>query len=90
MEATFETILSGLQAWASTHWLALLLIVTIASVMYFIGRRMVKLLVRRAVKASGERHVWHERDIEKRQKTLVNLFVTMWKFVVIFTAISTV
>lgn len=72
-------------SWASTHWLATVSIVIVGAVSYYLGRRVLKILVRRAVRLSGERHVWHEKDIEKRQKTLVDLFATMWRFAVVFT-----
>lgn len=38
-------------------------------------------LVKKAVKTRG-RH-WNQRDIEKRQKTLAGLFITLWKVIII-------
>lgn len=74
-------------AWFFEHWLASVLIILISCLVYYVGRRLMKILVRRAVKINGQRHVWHEKDIEKRQATLVDLFSTVWRFAVIFTAL---
>lgn len=50
---------------------------------YYIGMRLVKTIVHRAVRGARHRE-WHKKDIEKRQKTLTNLFRTIWKAVVLF------
>lgn len=77
--------INAVSAWFSEHWVATLMIILIGAAAYYIGRRLLKILVRRTVRISGQRHVWHERDIEKRQNTLVDLFATIWRFAVIFT-----
>lgn len=50
---------------------------------YYIGMRLVKTIVHHAVQGARHRE-WHKKDIEKRQKTLTNLFRTIWKAVVLF------
>lgn len=62
--------------------LAVILFVTLLA--YFAGTRIVTFVVKRAVK--GARHrAWHKKDIEKRQKTLVGLFVSVWRIIIFFT-----
>jgi len=62
--------------------LAIILIIGLAA--YFIGTRIVAYIVKRAVRGAKHR-VWHKKDIEKRQKTLVSLFVNIWRIIVLFT-----
>ena len=73
------------------HWLKqngyeLALIALVGLFAYFIGARLVKFVVRRAVKGTHHR-AWHKKDIEKRQKTLVDLFVSVWR-IIIFLSVS--
>lgn len=72
--------------WLGENGLDLAVILVAASVAYLAGTRVVTFVVKRAVK--GARHrAWHKKDIEKRQKTLVNLFVTLWRIIVFFTVL---
>lgn len=73
--------------WFASHWLNALVVIVIGVVVYYVGRRILKLLVKRAVRVNGERLVWHEKDIEKRQKTLLDLFATIWRFAISLTVI---
>lgn len=61
------------------------MILVIALIAYFAGTKLVRLIVRRAVKGARHRQ-WHKKDIEKRQKTLVGLFVNMWRIIIVITA----
>lgn len=70
-----------LQQWTSHHALNLLGIVVIVLLAYFIGTRLVDMLVKRVVKTARHRE-WHRKDIEKRQKTLSGLFRSIWKIVI--------
>ncbi|MDQ5932342.1 MAG: moderate conductance mechanosensitive channel [Patescibacteria group bacterium] len=68
------------------NWLELLVVLVAALIAYYAGTRIVAFIVKRAVK--GARHrAWHKKDIEKRQKTLVSLFVTLWRIIVFFTVL---
>ena len=72
--------------WLDKNWLELLIIFLVTLLAYFAGTRIVSFVVKRAVK--GARHrAWHKKDIEKRQKTLVNLFVTLWRIIVFFSVL---
>ncbi len=72
-----------LQQWTSHHALNLLGIVVIVLLAYFIGTRLVDILVKRVVKTARHRE-WHRKDIEKRQKTLSGLFRSIWKIIIAF------
>ncbi len=71
--------------WLGSHWADFTLIAAVALVAYFLGTRVVALIVKRAVKGARHRS-WHKKDIEKRQKTLVELFTSIWRLVITITA----
>lgn len=54
----------------------------VTAVLYLFGIIFLGPLVKRAVKARGRN--WHHKDIEKRQKTLASLSVTVWRVLVLF------
>lgn len=70
--------------WFTTNWLELTIIIVSVLIAYFVGTRIVIFVVKRAVKGARHRE-WHKKDIEKRQKTLVGLFVTIWRIIIFFT-----
>ncbi|MCB9820266.1 mechanosensitive ion channel family protein [Candidatus Nomurabacteria bacterium] len=74
--------LRSTETWMSDHWGKMLFVLVIGLVAYYLGAKIVKLVVNRAVKVGGEHRVWHRKDIEKRQKTLENLFVNIWRIIV--------
>jgi small conductance mechanosensitive channel len=79
-----QELFSLIQGWITNHWFDLVTIIIITALAYFIGTRILTLIVKRVVK--GARHrVWHKKDIEKRQKTLVDLFVSIWRLIIFFT-----
>lgn len=55
--------------------------IVMTTIFYYAGTMLVKYLVKKAVQAQGRS--WHRKDIEKRQKTLSGLFVTIWRVLVI-------
>jgi small-conductance mechanosensitive channel len=67
--------------WLSKHWGDFLVIAIVAFIAYFAGTRLLSFIVKRAVKGARHRS-WHKKDIEKRQKTLVNLFTTVWRIII--------
>lgn len=48
---------------------------------YYIGDWLLIRIVRRVVK--GSHRDWHHKDIEKRQKTVVALILTIWRLIVV-------
>lgn len=71
--------------WIGNHWADFALIGAVALIAYFAGTRLVAFVVKRAVKGARHRS-WHKKDIEKRQKTLVSLFTSIWRLVIVLTA----
>lgn len=71
------------------HGITILTIIFIGMVAYYAGGRLLSQIVRRAVKTTRHRE-WHKRDIEKRQDTLVALFLNIWRIIVIITAFYSV
>ena len=69
-------------SFALDHWVNLMGIVLVTLLAYFVGTRLVDVVVHKAVKGARHRE-WHKKDIEKRQKTLSGLFHVIWKIVVI-------
>jgi len=63
------------------HWVNFIGIFVVTFLAYYAGTRLVGVIVHRAVKGARHRE-WHKKDIEKRQKTLANLFRTIWRIVV--------
>jgi len=79
-----QQLLATLGTWLHDNWFELAVVLLAALIAYFAGTRIVAFIVKRAVK--GARHrAWHKKDIEKRQKTLVGLFVSIWRIIIFFT-----
>lgn len=70
----------------SDHWVNFIGIIIGTSLAYIAGTRFVSFIVHRAVRGAKHR-VWHRKDIEKREKTLSNLFKSIWK-IIVFLAFS--
>ena len=79
-----QNVYISINEWLTEKWLALLAVILIGWLAYYIGAKLIHLLLKRAIKI-GRAHVWHQRDIEKRQKTLDDLFFAMWRIIVFFT-----
>ena len=69
--------------WFLDKGLDLLTPIIIGVVVYYVGKRLLGQLIKQIIKGARHRE-WHEKDIEKRQKTLVQLFATIWRLIVIF------
>ncbi|MGK2896540.1 MAG: mechanosensitive ion channel family protein [Candidatus Saccharimonadales bacterium] len=57
--------------------------ITIGTIVYYTGKKLLARLIKQLVRGT-RRNSLHKKDIEKRQKTLVALFATMWRLIVIF------
>jgi small-conductance mechanosensitive channel len=79
-----QQLVHSISSWFGVHGLDLAVILISAFIAYVAGTRIVTFVVKRAVK--GARHrAWHKKDIEKRQKTLVGLFLSIWRIIIFFT-----
>jgi len=79
-----QELFASFTKWCMENWLDLTIIAVVGLIAYFVGTRLVRFVVKRGVRGAKQR-VWHKKDIEKRQNTLVGLFVTIWRIVVLFT-----
>ncbi len=84
-----QQLLDAISNWISTHWLSIVTLVLVTLFAYLIGSRVIVFIIKHAVK--GARHrAWHQKDIEKRQKTLINLFLSVWRLLVFFTVVYSI
>lgn len=81
-----QELFDSITDWVLENGLDLAIILVVGLVAYFVGTRIVTYVVKRAVRGAKHR-IWHKKDIEKRQKTLVSLFVNIWRIVVLFTVV---
>lgn len=79
-----QELFTSVSNWAADNGLDLAIILIVGLIAYFAGTRIVTYVVKRAVRGAKHR-IWHKKDIEKRQKTLVSLFVNIWRIIVLFT-----
>jgi small conductance mechanosensitive channel len=89
MEMLQTPELNDVREWMLDKGLDALLAVAIGVVVYYIGKKLLSRLIKQLIKSARHRE-WHKKDIEKRQKTLVSLFATVWRLIVIFSVIYAV
>ncbi len=77
--------MNDIATWINEHWLRAGAIILVGILIYYVGVKIVTLLVHRVVRVSGKHHVWHEKDIQKRQNTLDSLFKNIWRIIVVIT-----
>lgn len=76
MEAILERI--------NTYGVEILIILLITAAVYYIGSLSLGYIVKHTIRTA--RRKWHEKDVEKRQKTLLSLFRNLWRTLIIATA----
>jgi small conductance mechanosensitive channel len=79
-----QQLIDSVNHWVKANGLKLAIILLVGILAYYAGSRLVIFILKRVVK--GARHrAWHKKDIEKRQKTLIGLFVNIWRLVIFIT-----
>lgn len=74
--------------WFSDHFAAMVVIIIAGAFAYYVGGRLLSRLVKRWVKTAKHRE-WHQKDIEKRQKTLAAVVRNIWHiFIVIVVCVA--
>src|SRR5690348_12691847 len=68
--------------WVTNYGLAVAVTLLVGVLLYVIGTAIVGHIVTNAVERTHSRN-WPQKDVEKRQKTLLSLFTTLWQFVVV-------
>lgn len=69
--------------WTSQNVSEVLVTLLVAIILYYIGAVILSKLVRPAIAVGMRRHESHYKDVEKRQKTLSELFKNIWKVLII-------
>lgn len=87
---TLQNIQFGsIATWFAHTGIDILVAVLVGVVVYYIGKSLLSRLIYQLIKSARHRE-WHKKDIEKRQNTLVHLFATIWRLIVIFSVIYAV
>lgn len=74
--------------WFNQHITGIIVILITGFLAYWIGGKILSILVKRAVKTSRHRE-WHRKDIEKRQKTLGQVVTNIWHiFIVVVVGVA--
>ncbi|HEX7484058.1 MAG TPA: mechanosensitive ion channel family protein [Candidatus Saccharimonadales bacterium] len=68
--------------WTGKDGLQIGLIILITVIFYAVGAAVLRYLVKHAVERTRQR-TWHRKDVEKRQRTLVALFINLWRVLVV-------
>ncbi len=69
-------------SWFSDTGFDIIIAIIVGIIIYYAGKKLLSRLIKQLIKSAKHRD-WHKKDIEKRQKTLVQLFATVWRLVVI-------
>lgn len=83
MDKLFD--INDVNRWIGDYWVPIVSTLIIGWIVYFIGAKVLAFLIRRAVGVSGKHNVWHSKDIEKRQDTLVGLVKNIWRILIVVT-----
>lgn len=71
------------------HAFTIFLTLLFGLIAYYIGGSVLGRIIRRLVR-SGRHREWHRKDIEKRQKTLVALFTSIWRILIVIVIIYSI
>ena len=55
-----------------------------AIVIYYIGKYIIAWLIHYLIHSTAKHRSWHRKDIEKREKTLIQLTRSFWRILMIF------
>jgi small-conductance mechanosensitive channel len=69
--------------WLENTGIDIAIAIIISVIVYYAGKKLISRVTKSLIKSARHRE-WHKKDIEKRQKTLVQLFATIWRLIVIF------
>lgn len=83
MDGLKNTQLETVITWFKGTGIDVLIALIIGIVVYYAGKKILSRIIWQLIKSARHRN-WHKKDIEKRQKTLVQLFATVWRLIVIF------
>jgi moderate conductance mechanosensitive channel len=84
-----ENTFSMISQWFLDKGIDAIIAIAIGIIVYYVGKKLLSRLVSQIIKGAKHRE-WHKKDIEKRQKTLVQLFASLWRLIVIFSVLYAV
>ncbi len=82
MSSLKEFDLQKFPTWFFDTGVDIVIAIAIGMIVYYIGKKLLGRVIGQIIKGARHRE-WHKKDIEKRQKTLVNLFATIWRLIII-------
>lgn len=68
----------------SEHVLETISIIIGSVVVYYLGKVFIGWVIRYGIRSAAKHRSWHRKDIEKREKTLVQLSRGFWKILILF------
>lgn len=83
MESMLQQWVRTFIGWVENVGLEIAVAFIVGTFVYYVGKRLIARVTHSLIKSAKHRE-WHKRDIEKRQDTLVHLFATIWRLIVIF------
>ena len=83
MAATQNPMVKEALNWMQHSGVDILIAIVIGVIVYYVGKKLISRVTKSLIKSARHRE-WHKKDIEKRQKTLVQLFATIWRLIIIF------
>ena len=51
---------------------------------YFLGKYLLSWTIHYSIRSTAKHRSWHRKDIEKREKTLIQLTRSFWQIIIIF------
>lgn len=72
--------------WLENTGVDIAIAIIVGVIVYYVGKKLISRVTKSLIKSARHRE-WHKKDIEKRQKTLVQLFATIWRLIVIFSVL---
>lgn len=76
--------MDAIAKWGNDNWLVVVLTIIFSVIAFKLGQVIISYLSRRISRVSARRNPnIHRKDIDKRARTLSDLFVTIWRIVVI-------
>lgn len=95
MDKLIRSILDSSQADEFMHshgigWLAnpqlleTISIVLGAIIVYYLGKYLIKWSIKYSLRSTARHRSWHKKDVEKREKTLIELIRSFWRIIMMF------
>lgn len=81
LEFCYTTPMEHIAIWLGEKGLAVLIVIGVSLVIYYLGAKLIKSLIRQAVKSRLRKA--SKMDMEKRRKTLTSLVLNIWRVLIV-------